>query len=89
LEIQSLVCKTSAGLFHLEISRLVCNSKEFGQKNFAFVVDFEGFLREDFAAGLELLQMRMMFAKDLNSNQLDLILISLRIQWVLINMAMD
>jgi hypothetical protein len=30
-------------------------------------VDFEGFLREDFAAGLELLQMGIMFAKDLNS----------------------
>jgi hypothetical protein len=48
----------------------------------ALVVDFEGFLREDFAAGLELLQMGMMFAKDL-------IQISLQIQWVLINVAMD
>lgn len=66
----------------MEISRLVCNSKEFSQQNLAFVAYFEGFLREDFAAGLELLQMGMMFAKDLNSNQLDLIQISLQIQWV-------
>jgi hypothetical protein len=42
----------------------------------ALVVDFEGFLREDFATGLELLQMGMTFAKDLNSNLLDLIQIS-------------
>jgi hypothetical protein len=60
-----------------------------GEQNLAFVVDFEGFLREDFAAGLELLQRGMMFAKDLNSNQLDLLQISLQIQWVLINLEMD
>ncbi len=56
--------------------------KSLCQQNLAFVADFEGFLREDFAAGLELLQMGMMFAKDL-------IQISLQIQWVLINVAMD
>lgn len=58
----------------MEISRLVCNSKEFlVNRIWLLLLTLKAFSGKILQQGLELLQMEMMFAKDLNSNQLDLI----------------